>query len=121
MSPERPGPPSPALELPAGVKWLGELPLDAKVESCLLELDDSPFDLARFASADIALPPAIAGSVAKRQAEFFYGRFAARVALGKAGVVGFPVHIGRFREPLWPPDMAGSLTHCRGFAAAAVA
>lgn len=109
--------------LPPGVAWRGELPLNdaACVESCLLELEDAPFHASRFESEGIVLPPTVARSVATRQAEFFYGRLAARDALCKAGLEACPVPIGPFREPLWPPDMAGSLTHCRGFAAAAVA
>jgi enterobactin synthetase component D len=114
---------SAAQELLPGVVWHGELPLNdaARVDSCLLELEDAPFDASRFESEGIALPPIVARSVASRQAEFFYGRLAARVALRKAGLDACPVPIGPFRQPLWPPDITGSLTHCRGFAAAAVA
>jgi 4'-phosphopantetheinyl transferase EntD len=91
------------------------------VKSCVLTLEDAPFDPLWFAQAHIAMPASIARSVPKRQAEFFFGRWAAREALVQCGVAGFDVGIGTSREPVWPPGVVGSLTHCHGYAAAAVA
>ncbi len=91
------------------------------VKSCVLTLEDAPFDPLWFAQEHIGMPASIGRSVPKRQAEFFFGRWAAREALVQCGVTGFDVGIGTSREPVWPPGVVGSLTHCHGYAAAAVA
>jgi 4'-phosphopantetheinyl transferase EntD len=63
----------------------------------------------------------IAKAVPGRRGEFVTARRCARQALTTLGF-GAPV-IGRGpqREPLWPAGVAGSLTHCAGYRAAAVA
>ncbi|SEL86072.1 4'-phosphopantetheinyl transferase EntD (siderophore biosynthesis) [Roseateles sp. YR242] len=96
------------------------------IHSCLLQLrEDVPFDIGQFKAAGMAIPETIARSVPKRQAEFFHGRWAARCVLHQAqdttGGPDWNLPIGKSREPLWPAGMVGSLTHCEGFAAAAVA
>jgi 4'-phosphopantetheinyl transferase EntD len=71
------------------------------------------------------LPPGeaalVAGAVPARRAEFAAGRACAREALAGLGVIGFPLLSGAAREPLWPPGIVGSITHCDGYCAAAVA
>jgi enterobactin synthetase component D len=61
----------------------------------------------------------IAAAAAPRQLEFAAGRWCAHQALVLAG--GPPAAIGRgaLREPLWPANFAGSITHDNRFAAAA--
>jgi len=61
------------------------------------------------------------GAVEKRRHEFTTGRACARRALQKLGVAPTPVASGARGEPLWPPAVVGSITHCRGYAASAVA
>lgn len=63
----------------------------------------------------------VARAVAKRRREFAAGRHCARKALARLGWPGFAVLAGANREPLWPPGIVGSITHCRGYCAAAVA
>lgn len=63
----------------------------------------------------------VRNAIAKRKREFAAGRSCARKALGILGVEPRPVLVGRHREPLWPPGVVGSLTHCAGYCAAAVA
>lgn len=63
----------------------------------------------------------IARAVGKRREEFTTARTCARIALGKLGVPPVPVLSGSKREPLWPDGVVGSLTHCEGYRAAAVA
>ena len=58
---------------------------------------------------------------AKRRLEYARGRACARRALAELGIEGFALLSGEKREPLWPDGVVGSLTHCRGFCAAAVA
>lgn len=108
----------------AAIRHSGSLPkgvMPDPVKSCLLTLEDTPFQAACFAHAQLAQPASIARSVPRRQAEFFFGRWAAREALLQGGVVGGQVPIGPSREPIWPPGWVGSLSHCQGYAAAAVA
>jgi 4'-phosphopantetheinyl transferase EntD len=65
---------------------------------------------------------ALAAGVAEARArEFRIGRACARRALCKLGVHDTSVPTGRAREPIWPPGVVGSITHCKGYAAAAVA
>jgi enterobactin synthetase component D len=105
-----------------GVRRVDELPVAGAgpLTSCLLTLDNTPFDPALFALENVDRPLMIARSSPRRQAEFFFGRLAARIALSRCGVTGVDVWAGASREPVWPEQVAGSLTHCRGYAAAAV-
>jgi 4'-phosphopantetheinyl transferase EntD len=64
---------------------------------------------------------AVGNAVARRRLEFATGRRCAREALAKLGVPGAPIPSGPNREPVWPPGIVGSLTHCAGYRAAAVA
>lgn len=57
----------------------------------------------------------------KRRREYALGRTCARRALAELGIEGFALLNGEKREPLWPDGVVGSLTHSRGFCAAAVA
>ncbi|MDH3520263.1 MAG: 4'-phosphopantetheinyl transferase superfamily protein [Myxococcales bacterium] len=56
-----------------------------------------------------------------RRREFALGRACARRALARLGIEGFALLSGENRAPRWPPGVVGTLTHCRGFCAAAVA
>jgi enterobactin synthetase component D / holo-[acyl-carrier protein] synthase len=60
-------------------------------------------------------------AVDKRRREFATARRCAREALAKLGVPDTPVLSGKNREPLWPDGIVGSITHCQGYRAAAVA
>jgi 4'-phosphopantetheinyl transferase EntD len=63
----------------------------------------------------------VARAVAKRRAEFTTVRACARIALGRLGLPPAPLLSGPKREPLWPDGVVGSITHCDGYRAAAVA
>jgi 4'-phosphopantetheinyl transferase EntD len=58
---------------------------------------------------------------AARWKDFSAGRLCARRALAQLGAPPRPLLRGPEREPLWPAGFVGSITHCTGFAAAAVA
>jgi 4'-phosphopantetheinyl transferase EntD len=62
-----------------------------------------------------------AGAAAGRRAEFSTGRALARAALGRLGVPPSAVPRGPGGAPVWPAGVVGSLTHCTGYRAAAVA
>ena len=60
-------------------------------------------------------------AVEKRRREFVTGRACARLALGKLGIEPSAIPGGERGEPLWPERIVGSITHCAGYRAAAVA
>lgn len=64
---------------------------------------------------------AIARAVEKRRAEFATGRACARRALERLGLRAEPIPTGERGEPLWPAGVVGSITHCDGYRACAVA
>jgi len=71
-----------------------------------------------------ALPEELAllgGAVAPRLAEFATARHCARLALRRIGAADGPILRGPKREPIWPAGVVGSITHCTGYRAAAVA
>jgi 4'-phosphopantetheinyl transferase EntD len=56
-----------------------------------------------------------------RRAEFAAGRALARAALAGIGRPATPIPAGRAGEPVWPAGVTGSITHCAGYRACAVA
>jgi 4'-phosphopantetheinyl transferase EntD len=84
--------------------------------ACAEEFGD-PSDAALF-PAEAAL---IARAVEKRRSEFATGRHCARTALGALGIEPVPILPGQAGAPQWPPGIVGSITHCAGYRAAAVA
>ncbi|MFZ0118702.1 MAG: 4'-phosphopantetheinyl transferase superfamily protein [Pseudonocardiaceae bacterium] len=74
---------------------------------------------------DAALYPGeaelITRAVDKRRREFRTVRHCARQALRQLGLPPAPVLRGERGEPQWPAGVVGSMTHCAGYRAAAVA
>jgi enterobactin synthetase component D / holo-[acyl-carrier protein] synthase len=64
---------------------------------------------------------AIANAVDKRRREFTTARACARAALAKLGLPPVPIVPGQRGAPQWPVGVVGSITHCAGYRAAAVA
>ena len=60
-------------------------------------------------------------AVPGRVAEFTTVRHCARRALQGLGIEPVPIPTSPSRAPVWPPGVVGSLTHCAGYRAAAVA
>ncbi|MEU7830166.1 MULTISPECIES: 4'-phosphopantetheinyl transferase superfamily protein [unclassified Nonomuraea] len=60
-------------------------------------------------------------AVDKRRKEFTTARLCARKAMERLGVAPVPVLSGLRGEPLWPLGVIGSITHCAGYRAAALA
>ncbi|MFD7028604.1 4'-phosphopantetheinyl transferase [Streptomyces sp. NPDC059917] len=75
-------------------------------------------DLADLFAAERA---AIGGAVPERRREFAMVRKSARTALGQLGIPPVPLVPGAGRAPVWPTGVVGSMTHCPGYRAAAVA
>lgn len=63
----------------------------------------------------------LARAVPKRREEFAAGRRCAKRALQVLGIDECEIGSGHDRQPLWPPDIVGSITHTEGFCAAVVA
>ena len=65
---------------------------------------------------------AVARAVAKRRGEYAAGRACARAALTALGLPPGPIRRdGERGAPVWPEGVVGSITHCDGYRAAAVA
>lgn len=64
---------------------------------------------------------AVRQAVGRRRREFTTGRACARAALGRLGLPPQPIPAGPDGNPRWPAGIVGSITHCRGYRAAAVA
>jgi len=64
---------------------------------------------------------AMARAVPKRRSEFATGRACARAAQAKLGLPPSPIVPGLRGAPQWPAGVTGSITHCAGYRASAVA
>lgn len=64
---------------------------------------------------------ALGRAVEKRRREFTTGRACARQALRRLGAPVVAIPSGLHGEPLWPAGIVGSITHCPGYRACAVA
>jgi 4'-phosphopantetheinyl transferase EntD len=63
----------------------------------------------------------VAKAVFKRRREFAVVRSCARSAMEKLGVPAQPILPGERGAPGWPAGLVGSMTHCDGYGAAALA
>jgi 4'-phosphopantetheinyl transferase EntD len=84
--------------------------------ACAEMFSDAP-ESAMFASEAAA----VAGAVAERRREFATVRYCARKALRQLGLGAVPLLPDADGAPRWPAGVVGSMTHCRGYRAAAVA
>ena len=79
----------------------------------------------RAGGEEISLHPDEAACIvragAKRRREFAAGRSAARRALEQLGIEGFALVSDADRLPRWPEGVVGSISHCAGCCAVAVA
>jgi 4'-phosphopantetheinyl transferase EntD len=64
---------------------------------------------------------AVSNAVPARRAAFTAGRACAHRALQQLGAPVCPILKGQHGEPLWPSGVVGSVTHCAGYRACAVA
>lgn len=64
---------------------------------------------------------AVSQSVEKRRREFTTVRHCARRSLAALGLPPAPLLSGERGAPIWPSGVVGSMTHCAGYRAAAVA
>jgi len=64
---------------------------------------------------------ALGNAVEKRRREFVTARACAREALSRLGLPVQAIPSGARGEPIWPAGVVGSITHCDGYRACAVA
>lgn len=82
-----------------------------------VEVRDDPVDRPPFPAEEALL----AQASAKRRREFTTGRHCAHRALEQLGAPPGAILPGPRGEPCWPDGVVGSITHCHGYRAAAVA
>ncbi len=68
----------------------------------------------------VAEESVLQGCSYQRILEFRAARRCAHLALGYLGFAECAIPRGERREPVWPTGVVGSITHCRGYCAAAV-
>jgi 4'-phosphopantetheinyl transferase EntD len=62
----------------------------------------------------------VLNAVTARRAEFATGRYCAREILAKLGYAEIAIPVGPKREPLWPKNISGSISHDQGIAVAVI-
>ncbi len=82
-----------------------------------VEARHDPTDAVLFAVEEAAVERA----VEKRRREFTTGRVCAHKALERMGLLATPIPTGERGEPQWPAGIVGSITHCDGYRACALA
>ncbi len=82
-----------------------------------IEARSDPPDVVLFAAEQAVLGQA----VEKRRREFTTARDCAHRALALLGLPPLPIPSGPRGEPRWPTGIVGSITHCHGYRACAVA
>jgi len=82
-----------------------------------VEAFDDPADVQLYPEEQAVLQKA----VASRRIEFGAARWCARQALAKLGLPPAPILPGLRGAPGWPDGVVGSMTHCAGYRAAALA
>lgn len=82
-----------------------------------VEMRSDPADVILFPEEEAVVRRA----VEKRRREFATARSCARQALGVLGFPPLPIPAGPRGEPCWPSGVVGSITHCNGYRACAVA
>jgi 4'-phosphopantetheinyl transferase EntD len=63
----------------------------------------------------------VARAIPRRRNEYTTARHCARQALGALGIAPVAIPTGPRGAPRWPTGIVGTITHCRGYRAAAVA
>ena len=89
------------------------LPAEVAVAEAFDDLEDAVLFPGEEAAIERAVP--------KRRREYTTTRHCARLALARLGLPPTAIRSGGNREPLWPDGVVGSMTHCDGYRAAAVA
>ncbi len=71
-----------------------------------------------FEKLGVEFPEQLQKSVVKRRAEYLAGRWCAINSLSQMGIYDWQISTGEHRDPLWPSDTLGSISHCSDYAIA---
>lgn len=82
-----------------------------------VEALDDPSNVVLFPAEEVA----VGRPVEKRRREFTTARACARMAFAQLGLPPSPITTGERGEPVWPTGIVGSITHCDGYRACAIA
>lgn len=91
------------------IEWLAIGDYPGRIGRCRFELHR--YQDALFSAAAIPFPEHLTPAVPKRRAEFLAGRHLACQVLAALGHDGVIVARGDDRAPIWPPGVAGALSH----------
>lgn len=73
-----------------------------------------------FNKAEICFPDNVKRAVIKRKAAYLAGRFAAKLCLERLTVTAQDITVGNHREPIWPAEIVGSISHTANHATVVV-
>ncbi len=85
------------------------LPSNLYIFHC--EFDQLQYQKSLFRTLKIDYPNSLLKAVPKRQAEFLAGRYCAQNVLEKIFPGNVQVPIGETRQPIWPNNIVGSISH----------
>ena len=94
----------------------GWFDIDMSLYHCQFEKD--VYSDIFFNSLGIKFPVTLEKAVQKRKAEYLAGRYCAAKSLQGLGMFNVDIGTGQHRNPLWPSNILGSITHCGNHAAA---
>lgn len=82
------------------------------------EFDKDQYNDQLFNNFAVTFPESLQNAVVKRRAEFLAGRYCAKKSLQQFGLADSQLAVGKHRNPLWPPQIIGSISHCGSHAVA---
>ncbi|MBL0560501.1 4'-phosphopantetheinyl transferase family protein [Aeromonas hydrophila] len=101
--------------------YINRLAPTEHVQWVFCEFDTKQFHESLFLDNHIPLKKDIINSVVQRKGEYLAGRIASRLAQYLLGLSPEPVGTGQHRNPMWPTNTIGSITHANGYAMVAMA
>lgn len=101
--------------------YINRLTPTEHVQWVFCEFDTKKFHESLFLDNNIPLKKDIINSVVQRKGEYLAGRIASRLTQYLLGLSPEPVGTGQHRNPMWPTNTLGSITHANSYAIVAMA
>lgn len=89
---------------------------DIPIYHCQFKKEEYTDEL--FAKLGVQFPASLVNAVTKRRAEFLAGRYCAAKVLHQMNISNTFIGTGKHRNPLWPENIKGSISHCDNYAIA---
>ena len=89
---------------------------DIPIYDC--RFDPQSYRDALFDTLGVQFPDSLSNAVVKRRAEFLAGRYCAIKSLQENGINGAQIATGQDRNPIWPQNVSGSISHSHNHAVA---